>query len=167
MAIYGGSKRRPNDVRVWVNYRNSASIFGFVWQSRLTCVRRENFLVLDIFFEALNYETIEQKKAYDVAGLLGMIYVSASSLFCFNLNHTSSSLKGFQQTHISEPRRPLTGAALPLLRWHWGTDGPVHRGQHPDRFGNPGLYLWGTSAHTQCPISSNFATISSIIYIFF
>ncbi|XP_028249471.1 acid-sensing ion channel 4-A [Parambassis ranga] len=34
---------------------------------------RENFLVLDIFFEALNYETIEQKKAYDVAGLLGDI----------------------------------------------------------------------------------------------
>jgi len=27
--------------------------------------------VLDIFFEALNYETIEQKKAYEVAGLLG------------------------------------------------------------------------------------------------
>ena len=34
---------------------------------------RDNFLVLDIFFEALNYETIEQKKAYDVAGLLGML----------------------------------------------------------------------------------------------
>ncbi|KAI5627514.1 acid-sensing ion channel 4 [Silurus asotus] len=33
----------------------------------------ENFLILDIFFEALNYETIEQKKAYDVAGLLGDI----------------------------------------------------------------------------------------------
>ncbi|KFP85141.1 Acid-sensing ion channel 4, partial [Acanthisitta chloris] len=32
---------------------------------------RENFLVLDIFFEALNYEAIEQKKAYDLAGLLG------------------------------------------------------------------------------------------------
>lgn len=32
---------------------------------------RENILVLDIFFEALNYETIEQKKAYEVAGLLG------------------------------------------------------------------------------------------------
>ncbi|NWJ00765.1 ASI1C protein, partial [Crypturellus undulatus] len=31
----------------------------------------ENVLVLDIFFEALNYETIEQKKAYEVAGLLG------------------------------------------------------------------------------------------------
>ena len=33
---------------------------------------RENILVLDIFFEALNYETIEQKKAYEVAALLGM-----------------------------------------------------------------------------------------------
>lgn len=37
---------------------------------------RDNFLVLDIFFEALNYETIEQKKAYDVAGLLGKISVT-------------------------------------------------------------------------------------------
>lgn len=27
--------------------------------------------MLDVFFEALNYETIEQKKAYEVAGLLG------------------------------------------------------------------------------------------------
>lgn len=26
---------------------------------------------MDVFFEALNYETIEQKKAYEVAGLLG------------------------------------------------------------------------------------------------
>ncbi|KAM9306068.1 LOW QUALITY PROTEIN: acid-sensing ion channel 1C-like [Gastrophryne carolinensis] len=33
----------------------------------------ENVLVLDIFFEALNYETIEQQKAYDVASLLGDI----------------------------------------------------------------------------------------------
>ncbi|KAG7234770.1 hypothetical protein INR49_003984, partial [Caranx melampygus] len=31
----------------------------------------DNILVLDVFFEALNYETIEQKKAYEVAGLLG------------------------------------------------------------------------------------------------
>ena len=29
--------------------------------------------MLDIFFEALNYETIEQKKAYEVAGLLGTL----------------------------------------------------------------------------------------------
>uniref|UniRef100_A0A3Q1EIY7 Acid-sensing (proton-gated) ion channel family member 4b n=1 Tax=Acanthochromis polyacanthus TaxID=80966 RepID=A0A3Q1EIY7_9TELE len=45
---------------------------------------RDNFLVLDIFFEALNYETIEQKKAYDVAGLLGKIcmglFIGASIL---------------------------------------------------------------------------------------
>ncbi|KAG6926055.1 acid-sensing ion channel 1C-like [Chelydra serpentina] len=33
----------------------------------------DNVLVLDVFFEALNYETIEQKKAYEVAGLLGDI----------------------------------------------------------------------------------------------
>lgn len=38
--------------------------------------RRDNILVLDVFFEALNYETIEQKKAYEVAGLLGMFTAS-------------------------------------------------------------------------------------------
>ncbi|XP_016122911.1 acid-sensing ion channel 2 [Sinocyclocheilus grahami] len=38
----------------------------------IACVR-DNILVLDVFFEALNYETIEQKKAYEVAGLLGDI----------------------------------------------------------------------------------------------
>ncbi|XP_026862239.2 acid-sensing ion channel 1A isoform X1 [Electrophorus electricus] len=31
----------------------------------------ENVLVLDVFFEALNYETIEQQRVYEVAGLLG------------------------------------------------------------------------------------------------
>ncbi|KAJ8352414.1 hypothetical protein SKAU_G00238900 [Synaphobranchus kaupii] len=34
---------------------------------------RDNFLVLDIFFEALSFETIEQRRAYSVAGLLGDI----------------------------------------------------------------------------------------------
>lgn len=29
-------------------------------------------LVLDIFFEALNYETVEQKAAYEVSELLGV-----------------------------------------------------------------------------------------------
>uniref|UniRef100_A0A8D0FWN1 Acid sensing ion channel subunit 1 n=1 Tax=Strix occidentalis caurina TaxID=311401 RepID=A0A8D0FWN1_STROC len=42
------------------------------WWRRTTSTA-ENILVLDIFFEALNYETIEQKKAYEVAGLLGDI----------------------------------------------------------------------------------------------
>ncbi|KAI5607563.1 acid-sensing ion channel 1B, partial [Silurus asotus] len=34
----------------------------------------DNILVLDIFFEALNYETIEQKKAYELPGLLGKLF---------------------------------------------------------------------------------------------
>lgn len=37
----------------------------------VVCAVSENVLVLDVFFEALNYETIEQRKAYEVAGLLG------------------------------------------------------------------------------------------------
>jgi len=37
----------------------------------LLYIPSDNILVLDIFFEALNYETIEQKKAYELAGLLG------------------------------------------------------------------------------------------------
>lgn len=32
---------------------------------------RENVLALDIFFEALNYETVDQKKAYEMSELLG------------------------------------------------------------------------------------------------
>uniref|UniRef100_A0A8C0PMS7 Brain sodium channel 2 n=1 Tax=Canis lupus familiaris TaxID=9615 RepID=A0A8C0PMS7_CANLF len=36
----------------------------------------ENILVLDIFFEVLNYETIEQKKAYEIAGLLGELFMA-------------------------------------------------------------------------------------------
>ncbi|XP_058430330.1 acid-sensing ion channel 3 isoform X1 [Marmota monax] len=32
----------------------------------------ENVLILDIFFEALNFETVEQKKAYEVSELLGV-----------------------------------------------------------------------------------------------
>ena len=32
--------------------------------------------MLDIFFEVLNYETIEQKKAYEIAGLLGELLVA-------------------------------------------------------------------------------------------
>ncbi|KTG36468.1 hypothetical protein cypCar_00002492 [Cyprinus carpio] len=44
---------------------------------------RDNFLILDIFFEALNYETIEQKKAYDIAGDIGGqmgLFIGASIL---------------------------------------------------------------------------------------
>ena len=32
---------------------------------------RNNFAKLNVFFEALNYETIDQKKAYELPGLFG------------------------------------------------------------------------------------------------
>lgn len=40
---------------------------------------RENVLVLDIFFEALNYEAVEQKAAYEVSELLGVYAVPGSA----------------------------------------------------------------------------------------
>lgn len=42
----------------------------------------DNILVLDIYFEALNYETIEQKKAYELAGLLGKETALGEQLIC-------------------------------------------------------------------------------------
>ncbi|KAM6215093.1 acid-sensing ion channel 1 isoform 1-T1 [Rhynchocyon petersi] len=42
----------------------------------------ENILVLDIFFEVLNYETIEQKKAYEIAGLLGELQMIPAPILC-------------------------------------------------------------------------------------
>lgn len=41
--------------------------------------------MLDIFFEALNYEKIEQKKAYEVAGLLGEDAVAESLIIYPNI----------------------------------------------------------------------------------
>ncbi|XP_078539625.1 acid-sensing ion channel 4 [Lissotriton helveticus] len=52
--------------------KGSARYLAKKYQKNETYIR-DNFLVLDIFFEALNFETIEQKKAYDLAGLLGDI----------------------------------------------------------------------------------------------
>lgn len=34
---------------------------------------RENFLVLDVFFEALTSETMEQRAAYGLSALLGKL----------------------------------------------------------------------------------------------
>lgn len=48
-------------------------------------LHRENILVLDIFFEALNYEKIEQKKAYEIAGLLGKIPTVTEQAACHTL----------------------------------------------------------------------------------
>lgn len=53
--------------------------------SRMTShpsVCSDNILVLDIYFEALNYETIEQKKAYELAGLLGKETALGEQLIC-------------------------------------------------------------------------------------
>lgn len=55
--------RQQKDFFMWWIYLLTLSV--------LFSSLRENILVLDIFFEALNYETIEQKKAYEVAALLG------------------------------------------------------------------------------------------------
>ncbi|XP_075770595.1 acid-sensing ion channel 4 [Pelodiscus sinensis] len=52
--------------------KSSARYLARKYQRNETYIR-ENFLVLDIFFEALSYEAIEQKKAYELAGLLGDI----------------------------------------------------------------------------------------------
>uniref|UniRef100_A0A3B4B135 Acid sensing ion channel subunit family member 4 n=1 Tax=Periophthalmus magnuspinnatus TaxID=409849 RepID=A0A3B4B135_9GOBI len=99
---------------------------------------RDNFLVLDIFFEALNYETIEQKKAYDVAGLLGDIggqmglFIGASILTVLEIldyiyevlyYHTligktkqlSSAVPNHYAltSHLSLNRNPMTRGAIP------------------------------------------------------
>ena len=38
---------------------------------KFCCYLRNNFAKLNVFFEALNYETIDQKKAYELPGLFG------------------------------------------------------------------------------------------------
>lgn len=38
------------------------------------CLHRENFLVLDVFFEALTSEAMEQRAAYGLSALLGEIW---------------------------------------------------------------------------------------------
>nr|KAF6372946.1 acid sensing ion channel subunit 1 [Pipistrellus kuhlii] len=53
----------------------------------------ENILVLDIFFEVLNYETIEQKKAYEIAGLLGELLMAPVPSPCHGHGVTPSHPK--------------------------------------------------------------------------
>ncbi|XP_074429844.1 acid-sensing ion channel 3 isoform X2 [Larus michahellis] len=66
MAQHSTGQHSP----VWPGtLRHSTAQHGPVWPG----TAQDNVLVLDIFFEALNYEMIEQKKAYEVAGLLGDI----------------------------------------------------------------------------------------------
>lgn len=65
-------------------------------------------MVLDIFFEALNYEKIEQKKAYEIAGLLGKIRARVGSGLTRAISSLPfmvlSSFEGF----ISNPWNPFS-----------------------------------------------------------
>uniref|UniRef100_A0A8C0EJK5 Uncharacterized protein n=1 Tax=Bubo bubo TaxID=30461 RepID=A0A8C0EJK5_BUBBB len=90
---------------------------------------RENFLVLDIFFEALNYEAIEQKKAYDLAGLLGDIggqmglFIGASILTILEiLDYVYEVRQGSVAGHPSEqhgpPGQPRDTPPAATPAWH-------------------------------------------------
>ncbi|XP_042333142.1 acid-sensing ion channel 3 [Sceloporus undulatus] len=101
----------------------------------------ENLLVLDIFFEALNYETIEQKKAYDVAGLLGDIggqmglFIGASLLtileiFDYLYEVLREKLLGFYQARKRAEKRKSESNSLEYMDL---PRGPMGRGQAPPR----------------------------------
>ncbi|XP_072324656.1 acid-sensing ion channel 1C isoform X1 [Scyliorhinus torazame] len=73
----------------------------------------DNILVLDIFFEALNYETIEQKKAYEVAGLLGDIggqmglFIGASILTILEIfDYLYEVFKDKMSSFVKRKKRP-------------------------------------------------------------
>lgn len=85
--------------------------------------------MLDIFFEVLNYETIEQKKAYEIAGLLGelmmapvpfhimgMVWLPTTQIRVLTLSH---SQEPFPKLHCVackvEKNRPPVG-----MREEWG-----------------------------------------------
>lgn len=61
----------PRVLRYNLRFENAHKWNCLSLRAPFRLLRRENILVLDIFFEALNYEKIEQKKAYEIAGLLG------------------------------------------------------------------------------------------------
>ncbi|XP_016379411.1 acid-sensing ion channel 1-like isoform X2 [Sinocyclocheilus rhinocerous] len=78
----------------------------------------DNILVLDIFFEALNYEKIEQKKAYEVAGLLGDIggqmglFIGASILTILEIfDYLYEVFKDKVLGHFLRKRRPHRSAS--------------------------------------------------------
>jgi hypothetical protein len=88
---------------------------------------KRNFAKLNVYFEALNYETVEQKKAYEVPGLLGDIggqmglFIGASILTILELfdyvyevikvivNLKTHSIKWFRKSlgakHFAKERR--------------------------------------------------------------
>ncbi len=105
-------------------------------------------MVLDIFFEALNYEKIEQKKAYEVAGLLGKcaenshMYTNMENIvvFCFNI--------WFVIIFVYS------------LRWYWWSDGSVYWSQCLDNIGDIWLFIWGLHSRMS-DLSLSFAVMCS------
>lgn len=75
VCTQGWETRLPNAPRLrglWAIASTFLPIAGTRGVQQTLSSSRENVLVLDIFFEALNYETVEQKKAYEMSELLGV-----------------------------------------------------------------------------------------------
>ncbi|KAJ8336400.1 hypothetical protein SKAU_G00376200 [Synaphobranchus kaupii] len=117
----------------------------------------DNILVLDIFFEALNYETIEQKKAYEVAGLLGDIggqmglFIGASILTILELFDYLYEVIKYQLCRCSQKKHKNTnnneqGAVLNLE--------PVQRHTPCENLHSPTMYPANMLPHQ--PARGNF-----------
>ncbi|KAM8966259.1 acid-sensing ion channel 1C-like [Pelodytes ibericus] len=96
----------------------------------------DNILVMDIFFEALNYETIEQKKAYEVAGLLGDIggqmglFIGASILTILEIldylyEVFREKMTAYIQNRKKQPNRESDSMESPDVPTS-STLGPIH-----------------------------------------
>lgn len=66
--------------------------------------------MLDIFFEVLNYETIEQKKAYEIAGLLGELLAAPVPFPCHEHGVTPYHPK--EAAHLC-----ATSSSSPAVPW--------------------------------------------------
>ncbi|XP_069778730.1 acid-sensing ion channel 2-like isoform X2 [Narcine bancroftii] len=72
----------------------------------------ENILVLDIFFEALSYETIEQKKAYEMAGLLGTLSRPEISYITGGLDLNTLAKAQQEDAEVQASQTTVTGLQL-------------------------------------------------------
>lgn len=125
-VIFQTKKTFKSHLSSALNYYWAASKWGICVFICLCCLHRENILVLDIFFEALNYETIEQKKAYEVAGLLGI-----ASFLLYNID----CLRFFVFMHLLW--------ICFHFRWYWWSDGTFYWCKYTDYSGDIWLPLWG------------------------
>ncbi|KAG5838995.1 hypothetical protein ANANG_G00229660 [Anguilla anguilla] len=105
----------------------------------------DNILVLDIFFEALNYETIEQKKAYEVAGLLASI-LTILELFDYLYEVIKFQLCRCSQKKHKNTNNNEQGAVLNLE--------PVQRHTPCENLHPPSMYPANMLPHQ--PVQGNF-----------